>query len=67
MKEAEIWDLKTVTAADYACEVQLPKRVCQEIATGISSRRSFVDSYGIRDYIDLSAASLRANFKSRIE
>jgi hypothetical protein len=32
VKEAELWDLETVTAADYTCEVQLSQKVCMEIA-----------------------------------
>ena len=69
VKEAELWDLSTVTAADYTCEVQLPKRVCKEIATGQSAtfKKSAAYSYGIREYIDYSGHILKEKFKSIIE
>lgn len=56
-----------MTAADYTCEVQLPKMVCKEIATGQPPVKPQVYSYGIREYIDYSAHILKENFKSRIE
>ena len=46
IKEAEIWDLETVTAADYSCEVQLSPSVCMEIVNSKTNNLSLVSASG---------------------
>jgi len=31
VKEAEIWDLETITADDFSSEIQLSKKICKSI------------------------------------